>query len=177
VTEAKIPSKVRGVGETYAYSLEEILIMKDALPEPAGTLIAVAAFTALRRGELRGLRWEDYRNGEVHVSRSIWNGHNTDPKTQESKNAVPVISKLAAILVEHRQTQGNPISGWIFPNGNAADPNNILQRVILPALNVCGICSKPEEGHNAEPATHTSAIRSFRNGAPGTPLDAEWRPI
>jgi len=40
-----------------------------------------------------------------------------DPKTQESKNAVPVISKLAAILAEHRKGQGNPISGWIFPNG------------------------------------------------------------
>jgi len=78
-------------------------MMMDAVPEPARTLIAVAAFTALRRGELRGLRWEDYRNGEIHVSRSIWNGHETDPKTEESKNAVPVISKLAAILAERRK--------------------------------------------------------------------------
>ena len=75
-------------------------MMMDAVPEPARTLIAVAAFTALRRG---GLRWEDYRDGEIHVSRSIWNGHETDPKTEESKNAVPVISKLAAILAERRK--------------------------------------------------------------------------
>ena len=27
------------------------------------------------------------------------------------------------------------------------DPNNLLCRVILPALNVCGICSKPESEH------------------------------
>jgi hypothetical protein len=27
------------------------------------------------------------------------------------------------------------------------DPNNLLQRVILPALNVCGICSKQESEH------------------------------
>jgi integrase len=149
VAEAKIPAKVRGAGKTHAHSLEEILVMMDATPEPGRTLIAVAAFTALRRGELWGLRWEDYRNGEIHVSRSIWNGHETDPKTEESKNAVPVISKLAAILAEHRKGQNNPISGWIFPNGagNAADPNAVLQRIILPALSVCGVCSKTKEEH------------------------------
>ena len=88
----------------------------------------------------------------IHVSRSVWNGQQTDPKTQESKNAVPVISKLAAILAEHRKGQGNPISGWIFPNGagKAPDPNNILQRVTLSALNVCGHCSKPEQEHNTK---------------------------
>jgi len=126
--------------------------MLDATPEPARTLIAVAAFTALRRGELRGLRWEDYRNGEIHVSRSIWSGHETDPKTEESKNPVPVIPKLTAILSEHRKGQGNPISGWIFPNGagKAADPNNMLQRLILPALAVCGVCAKLESEHDAK---------------------------
>jgi len=141
VTEAKIPAKVRGVGETHAYGLEEVLMMLDVIPEPARTLLAVAAFAALRRGELRGLRWEDYRNAELHVGRSVWNGIATDPKTEESKNAVPVIPKLAAILAAHRERQGNPISGWIFPNGagNAADPNNVLQRVILPALKRNGI--------------------------------------
>jgi integrase len=151
VTEAKIPAKVRGVGKTHANSLEEVLMMMDATPEPARTLVAAAAFTALRCGELRGLRWEDYRNGEIHVSRSILNGHETDPKTEESKNAVPVIPKLAAILAEHRQRQNNPISGWIFPNGagNAVDPNSVVQRIILPALNVCGVCSKIAKEHNA----------------------------
>jgi integrase len=156
VTEAKIPAKVRGAGLTHAYSLEEVLVMMDATAEPARTMIAIAAFTALRRGELRGLRWEDYRNGEIHVSRSIWNGYETDPKTEESKNAVPVISKLATILAEHRKSQGNPISGWIFPNGmgKAVDPNSVLLRVILPALSVCGACSKTEEEHTSE-TNHT----------------------
>ena len=103
----------------------------------------------------------------IHVSRSVWNGQQTDPKTQESKNAVPVISKLAAILAEHRKGQGNPISGWIFPNGagKAPDPNNILQRVTLSALNVCGHCSKPEQEHNARTC---HAIYSSRSGALGT---------
>jgi hypothetical protein len=41
VTEAKISPKVRGAGETHAYSLEDVLMMMDATPEPARTLIAV----------------------------------------------------------------------------------------------------------------------------------------
>ena len=64
---------------------------------------------------------------------------------------MPVIPKLAAILADHRKGQGNPISGWMFPNGanKAADPNNILQRVILPASAVCGVCAKLESEHDA----------------------------
>jgi integrase len=31
--------------------------------------------------------------------------------------------------------------------GKPADPNNLLQRVILPAINVCEVCSKTEGEH------------------------------
>ena len=50
-----VPSK-----ETYAYSLEEILKMLMVVPEPAATVLATAAFTGARRGEIRGLLWENY---------------------------------------------------------------------------------------------------------------------
>jgi hypothetical protein len=42
--------------------------MMDAVPEPASTLIAAAAFTGTRRGELRGMYWENYKDGELHRS-------------------------------------------------------------------------------------------------------------
>src|ERR1019366_5246952 len=60
--------------ETYAYSLEEEQSILAHLPEPAATAFAVAAFTGLRHGEIQGLCWENYRDGEIKVSRSIWNG-------------------------------------------------------------------------------------------------------
>jgi hypothetical protein len=37
----------------------------------------------LRHGEIQGLLWENFRNGEMYVSRSIWNGHITEPKTRK----------------------------------------------------------------------------------------------
>jgi len=115
-------------------------------------LIATAAFTGARRGELRGMFWENYRDGELLVARSIWNGITTEPKSRKSKAPIPIIGKLAARLAPHRARQGNPIAGPIFANevGKPLDPNNLLQRVILPALNVRGVCSKPEAEHDAD---------------------------
>ena len=51
--------------ETYAYDLAEIQQMLSVMPEPAATIFAVAAFTGLRRSELQGLRWEDYKGGQI----------------------------------------------------------------------------------------------------------------
>ena len=67
--------------ETYAYSLEEILEMLTVLPEPAATVVAVAAFTGMRRGELRGLLWENYSQAELRASQSVWESFITEPKT------------------------------------------------------------------------------------------------
>ena len=153
VRETSLPN-VRQADETHAYSLEEVLTMMDAVPEPASTLIAAAAFTGARRGELRGMFWENYRDGELLIARSIWNGITTDPKSRKSKAPIPIIPKLAAKLEAHRARLGKPKTGPIFPNGagNALDPDSLLRRVILPALEVCEVCSKPESEHGR--ATH-----------------------
>lgn len=149
VRETSLP-QARPSTETHAYSLEEVLTMIDAVPEPASTLIAAAAFTGARRGELRGMFWENYQNGELLIARSIWHGITTDPKSRNSKAPIPIIGKLAAKLTAHRKRLGDPKKGLIFPNGagNAVDPDSVLNRVILPALDVCGICSKPESEHS-----------------------------
>jgi len=41
--------------------------MIRAVPEPAATMLAVAAFTGARRGEIRGMAWENYRDGELLI--------------------------------------------------------------------------------------------------------------
>ena len=104
--------------ETYAYSLEEIQSILSVLPEPAATAFAVAAFTGLRHGEIQGLLWENYRDGELFVTRSIWNGKATDPKTRKGRAPVPVIRQLAARLDMHKLLCGNPEEGPIFAGRN-----------------------------------------------------------
>jgi len=106
-TTISIPD-ARRASETYAYSLSAVLAMINAVPEPTATVLAVAAFTGCRRGEIRGMRWEDYRNGEMMISQSVWNGISTDPKTEASKAPIPIIGWLQSRLEAHRQRLGNP---------------------------------------------------------------------
>ncbi|MCI0351140.1 MAG: site-specific integrase [Acidobacteriales bacterium] len=135
--------------ETHAYSLEEVNSILAHIPEPAATAFAVAAFSGLRVGEIEGLNWEDYREGCLHVSRSVWNGHVTDPKTRKSSAPVPVIRHLAARLDMNRLRSGNPESGPMFTTtkGTRQNMNNLLNRVILPELRRCGICRKLQAEH------------------------------
>jgi len=133
--------------ETYAYSLEEIGQILSVLSEPAATVFAVAAFTGARRGEIRGLRWEDYQDEEIQIRRSIWKGHVSEPKTRRSRGAIPVIAPLAKRLEFHRTNSGNCKSGVMFPNlnGSPMDLGNLLNRDILPALSRCVVCGKTKK--------------------------------
>lgn len=131
---------------THAYTLEEIWSMLARFPEPASTAFAVAAYAGLRRGEIEGLQWPDYHDGELHVSRSIVNGQASTPKTAMSSAAVPVIRPLAERLEMHRLKNGNPSKGPIFATsiGTAHSMHNLLNRTMLPALNRCMHCGLSE---------------------------------
>jgi integrase len=135
--------------ETYAYTLDEIQTILALLPEPAATAFAVAAFMGLRHGEIQGLLWENYRDGELYVSRSIWNGRVSDPKTRKGRAPVPVIRQLADRLELHRLRSGNPSDGPIFANslGKPLSLGSVVNRVIFPALNRCEACGKAESDH------------------------------
>jgi integrase len=136
VRDTAVAPNAKEPQQTYAYSLEEIQTILSKLPEPAATIFAVAAFTGLRRGEIAGMRWQDFRDGEIHVSQSVWEGHTTQPKTFQSQGAVPVIKPVARMLDAHRMRCGNPETGPVFAasNGKPVSLNNILGRVIKPAL-------------------------------------------
>jgi hypothetical protein len=123
VRETSLPH-VRPSDETYAYSLEEVLTMIDAVPEPASTLIAAAAFTGARRGELRGMFWENYQNGELLIARSIWNGITTDSEEPNEQGAHSDYWPANQQTCISSQSLGNPTARPVFPNGakNAVDP-------------------------------------------------------
>jgi integrase len=132
--------------DTYAYSLEEIQTFLSLLPAPSDAAFAVAAFSGLRHGEIQGLEWPDYRDGQLWVTRSVWNNTVNEPKTKKSKAPVPVIRQLAERLEMHRFRSGNPQTGPIFRNSlkNRLNLNNLLGRTMLPALNRCVHCGKNE---------------------------------
>lgn len=128
--------KARLGGETYAYSLDEIMKMLDVLAEPASTIVAVAGFAGVREGELRGLLWENYDGKQLSITRSVWRSHVLNPKTKASMVPVPMILQLREKLNHHRVLTDNPRSGPIFPNsvGKPASLARIAHYVIRPTL-------------------------------------------
>jgi integrase len=123
-------------GETHAYSLGEITRMLNVLPEPAATIVAVAAYTGVRKGELRGLLWENYDGKQVLISQAFWRSHGVEPKSRASRAPIPVIAQLAQRLDYHRSVSGNPPNGLIF-HSSAGKPINLdalTAKVIVPVL-------------------------------------------
>jgi integrase len=120
-----------------AYTLEDIQAMLPKLPEPARTVVTVAAFTGVRASELRGLRWEDYSGDELKVSRSVWRTHVGPTKNEVSaENPVPVIPIVRSALEAHGKTHGR--DGYIFAGERKGTPlhlDNLSRRVISPAIN------------------------------------------
>src|SRR6266702_4263427 len=112
--DVSTPEGTRG-HETFAYSLAEGKAIRNAVPEPARTVVLFAALIGLRKGEIAGLRWEDYTGKGLRVQRSVWNGIINEPKTKASGAAVPVMRQLADALEGPRERMGKLAVGFIFP--------------------------------------------------------------
>ena len=137
--------------DTYAYSLTEITRMLSFLAEPERTIVLTAALTGLRKGEIRGLCWEDFGQNELSVKRSVWESTVNEPKTRRSKAPIPVVRQLAEALEAHRLRMGKLVqpNPPIFQagNGKPLNLNNLVRRVIVPALTRCAVCGEPESEH------------------------------
>jgi integrase len=137
----KIP-KTKYVAQPTRYAtLDAVLDMIDVLPDTAATVVAVAAFAGLRKSEIQGLKWEDFRDGELHITRSAWRTTTLeDTKTAASNAPVPVLKILAQHLEAHRNDF--PAKGFIFTGskmGRPLDLHNLANRTVRPALKKAGI--------------------------------------
>ena len=124
--------------------------MLMVLPPKARVVVATAAVTGARAGELAGMRWEAWHDGAIHIKKVVWNGIVLDsPKTEASEAPIPVIARLAVMLNQHRMMLGNPQTGWMFPQGNGQPlrPSNLVNRQIKPALERCAVCRRNKAKH------------------------------
>ncbi len=124
-------------------TLADVVKMIEALDGPASTAVAMAAFTGLRKSELQALKWDDLKDGQLHVRRTAW--RTTDVREGQTKTAasaapVPIIPILADFLEAHRNDL--PASEFIFTGeklGRPLDFHNLAARVIRPTLVKKGI--------------------------------------
>lgn len=99
-------------------------------------VIALAAFSGLRKSEIQGLRWEHLRDERIHVQQIAWRPTIIEAtKTAASAGSVPVLPMLAKHLEAHRN--GFPSEGFVFAGpkmGRPLDLHNLANRVIRPIL-------------------------------------------
>jgi integrase len=154
IQDTSLPKVPEADEETYAYSLDEIKAMLAVAKEPAWTVILCAAFTGLRKSELRGLTWSSYNGEQLTVERSVWNSTANAPKTKRSRSPIPVVKQLAEAFEAHKLRAGKLAEDGkpIFQAGNGEPLNldNLVNRGIKPALSRCVTCRKAEDEHPAE---------------------------
>jgi integrase len=143
---ADLPHGLPKGKETTAYSIEEIARMLSLLADvKAQAIIAVAFGAGLRKGEIAGLRWEDYNPTDtgavIHVRQAVWHGKITTVKTASSDADVNLGSEFCIFVDAYRQLCGGVRLGLMF--GYSADhPVNLdsfATAYIRPVLKAAGI--------------------------------------
>lgn len=122
---------------SHAYTLEEIAVMLDKLPEPARTICALSAFTGLSRSELWGLQWKDYDGEKIEVTRKIVNGVVGAPKTEAREDSLYVVPLMRKMLTQYKKDFPEIGGGWVFrgTKGGPLNLDNVSRRDIPVHIN------------------------------------------
>ena len=111
--------KVRGERDRIA-DPEEAAALIAAVPSGLRAIWSTAFYGGLRKGELRGLQWEDVdlAGGVIRV-RWNWDPKEgfVEPKSRKGRRRVPIPAGLRDVLTEHRMTTW--AEGFVF--GKAHD--------------------------------------------------------
>ena len=123
-------------------------------------IIGATAFAGLRKGEIRGLWWEDDRSDVVAICRSVWRTTLKNTKTEEDidePGMVPIIGPLRLLLDTIRPENA---AGFMFPNsvGGALDLDNLADRVIKPIFAAHGMEWKGWQAYRRGLATNLKEL-------------------
>lgn len=129
-------------------TIEEIAaILYHVEAEAIRVMTTVAAASALRRSEVRGLKWcdLDFTNLWFNLRRGLVRKMESNLKTEASKKGLPMLPELAVLLQEWRKHTPYPgDEDWVFgsPYTNGKRPywpDAALRHQIRPAAKAAGI--------------------------------------
>jgi integrase len=135
----------------------------------AKAIVLVALGTALRRGELLGLRWGavDLLEGKLEVREAIVRGKRTTPKSRASRRVLELGPHTRAVL-EHQwqESRHRDDDDLVFCHpelGGPLDPSKLARNYLKPALARAGITKKLRPFHDLR---HTSLTHAAAAGNP-----------
>jgi integrase len=122
---------------------KQIKAISAELREPYATLCLFLPIMGPRIGETVALKWSDFEDNVVHITRKLYNGRIGPTKRKKSERALPVPQMLMARLKQMREllTPLQRQSEWVFPSrtGTPLDDGNALRRHVRPAAEKLGI--------------------------------------
>jgi integrase len=135
----------------------------------AEAVVFVALGTALRRGELLGLRWRDISllDGTLRVREAWVGGEFVSPKSRTSRRTIELGPATLARLKEHWQAsafQGDDELVFCHPEkGTPLDPSKLSRLYLRPALALAGITKPFRPWHDLR---HTALTHEAAAGNP-----------
>jgi integrase len=148
---------------------EVAAVARAAVNEQDAALFTVAAFTGLRLGELRALRWGDidFAKRLVHVRRSYTHGEPGPPKSGKVRS-VPLIDQAAAPLdALSRREHFTSDDDLVFATAIGRPPDDsALRRRFYDALDAAGLGgvrtkADPFVFHDLRHTFGTLAVQAF----------------
>jgi integrase len=155
---------IRRSGDFRALSVDEVLaVTRAATNQQDAAIFFAAAFTGLRMGELRALRWRDVEFAKelVHVRRSLpGNGDEKEPKSGAVRS-VPLVAEAAVALdgLSRREHFTAP-DDYVFVNdvGRPVDDSK-LRKAFAAAVSAAGVT--PLRFHDLRHTFGTLAVQAF----------------
>ncbi len=135
----------------------------------AKAIVVTALGTALRRGELIGLRWRSVNllDGKIEVREAFVRGQFTTPKSRASRRVVELGPRTLAVLEEQwRRTAYRSDDDLVFGHptkGTPVDTSRLAKRYLKPALGRAGIERPFRPFHDLR---HTSLTHAAAAGNP-----------
>lgn len=148
ITSVRQSAKRQTVPEVL--TVEEIVKLLNAIPEPFRTAVFLDGTSGLRVGELLGLKWEDvdFKQNVIHIRRSVVKQKIGPPKTEASQKPIPMNREVAkALRVWKMKTNYNRPNDWVYasPVTNGKQPywpNSIYRVYVKPAAETIGLAKR-----------------------------------
>jgi len=156
VKVVKKPSGKRA-GIVTVVAPEAVERIRSKLDDTGAMLVSLLAYTGMRPGEARALRWEHIRDRTIRVEWGTNPDGSVKPTKTEEMRTVRLLAPLAADLKTYRTLRGDPVaSEFVFPrdDGRAwteSDYRNWRSRKFIPAAAAVGvkICRAYDLRHSA----------------------------
>ena len=143
-TGVKLPRQERR--KRRQLTARDVLAILGAMPEEWHPLFLLLSQTGLRVSEALGLTWQNVHLGDdphVLVVEQNYRGERKRLKTDASIGRVPISSGMASLLAAVRPVEA-PQTAPVFPSktGTPLLAQNVRNRVLLPALEGCGLADQ-----------------------------------